>query len=92
MKVIDKEALLNAKIPLPTEEEFSTDNLLDFLCGMEWVGKYVKEMPTMELIQCAECYWYRENTDGFLDCFNPYGIDFPKPEDFCSYSKPKEET
>lgn len=43
MKLIDQEALLYARIPLPTEEEFSTDNLIDFICGMEWVGKYVKE-------------------------------------------------
>ena len=86
MKLIDQEALLNAKIPLPTEEEFSTDNMVDFLCGMEWVGKYVKEMPTVELIRCKDCDWYE------LDCescgFWP-DEGYRDPEHYCGEGKPR---
>lgn len=89
MKLINIEDLLNAKIPLPTEEEFSTDNMMDFLCGMEWVGKYVKEkMPTVELIRCKDCGWYK------LDCescgFWP-DEGYRDPMHYCGEGKPREE-
>ena len=94
MKLIDQEALLNAKIPLPTEEEFSTDNMVDFLCGMEWVGKYVKEMPTIEVVRCKECKSWGGVTFGNICRRWSAPLAGMKnctgPDDFCSYGERKE--
>lgn len=39
-----------------------------------------------ELVRCKNCMWYRKN-----DCYNPHGLMFPDPDDYCSGGERKED-
>ena len=46
----------------------------------------VHDAPTvdaMEVVRCKDCFWWHD-FETHMDCRNPFGIDLPEPDDFCS--------
>lgn len=41
------------------------------------------------VVRCKACKWYHD-FETHYDCANGYGIDYPKPDDFCSYGERKD--
>lgn len=55
----------------------NTDKIADYL-----IANGV-EIP----VHCKDCIHFHMMEDGYHDCINIYGIDFPQPDDFCSYGE-----
>ena len=99
MKLIDMDE--HWEIPLPTPEEFKpTDgNLVDILCGMEWVGQYLKSIPAVDPVlaagacYCKECrhFEHREEEEGVSwTGYCKYGEHHTDEGDFCSRGSRRE--
>ena len=43
------------------------------------------------VVKCKDCEYYHLMEEGFYDCRDVWGMDMPKPDDFCSYGKRREE-
>ena len=53
----------------------------------------VNEMPSVdavEVVRCKDCKKYHTLEEGYKDCIHPFGLDFPVPDDFCSYGEMKD--
>lgn len=52
----------------------------------------VRQMPTVDavpVVRCRDCKYYHD-FETHYDCIHDYGIDYPMPDDFCSYGERKE--
>lgn len=55
----------------------------------ELLRKTVAEAPTVdavEVVRCKDCFWWHD-FETHMDCRNPFGIDLPEPDDFCSFGE-----
>ena len=62
-----------------------------FLDETETVRFVLGQPPTVDAVlvcRCKDCEYYHD-FETHYDCVNGYGIDFPRPDDFCSYGNPK---
>lgn len=97
MKLIDIDE--HWEIPLPTPEEFepNDNNLIDFLCGMEWVGQHLKSLPAIDPVHavggcyCRECIFSRGDGEKALEChLVAAGWTIVQAADFCSRGRRRE--
>lgn len=53
--------------------------------GFVWVQD-IDEATTVDavpVVRCKDCFWWHD-FETHMDCRNPFGIDLPMPDDFCS--------
>lgn len=51
------------------------------------LAEYLIENGVTIPVRCKDCIHFHMMEDGYHDCINIYGIDFPQPDDFCSYGE-----
>lgn len=54
----------------------------DDLCGL------IDQAPTIDavvVVRCKNCEYFGVNDENVPYCFNPFGLDDPKPNGFCNY-------
>ncbi len=51
--------------------------------------EFQKTIDAVPVVRCKDCKWYHD-FETHYDCANGYGIDYPKPDDFCSYGERKD--
>ena len=54
--------------------------------------RYVKRAPAadvVEVVRCQDCEYFRLNDENVPYCLNPFGLDDPEPNGFCSYGRKK---
>lgn len=53
----------------------------------------LKAIPTIDaipVVRCKNCEYFGTNDENVPYCFNPFGLDDPEPNGFCSYGRLKE--
>ena len=70
-----------------TRIEHLEEELVDALMYCEWIKDNMDAVP---VVRCKDCKSYHTMQEGFKDCINPFGIDMPENNDFCSYGERKE--
>lgn len=61
------------------------------LSSLEEVETVIENAPTEEIVRCENCEYYHLFDEGFYDCINPYGLDYVRPDSFCSYGRIRED-
>ena len=99
MKLIDIDEV--NEVRLPEDVDDFIDNLGDFLCGMEWVTKVLREeWSSIDPVHaaggcyCRECIHAKETVDengkGLFCSLCKGNWQRVRPENFCGQGKPKE--
>ena len=48
----------------------------------------IDQAPTIDavpVVRCKDCEYFGVNDENVPYCFNPFGLDDPKPNGFCNY-------
>ena len=64
------------------------------MLGMQGAVAFVAYFPAadvVEVVRCKDCKYCRTLKDGGCQCERIDGLLMPKPNDFCSYAKRREE-
>ncbi len=54
--------------------------------------EFLKKQPTIDavpVVRCEDCEHFRLNDENVPYCLNPFGLDDPEPNGFCSYGRKK---
>ena len=49
---------------------------------------FLKKQPTIDavpVVRCEDCKYFGTNDENVPYCLNPFGLDDPDPNGFCSY-------
>ena len=52
----------------------------------------LKAIPTIDavpVVRCKDCKYFGLNDENVPYCLNPFGLDDPEPNGFCSYRRKK---
>lgn len=52
----------------------------------------LKAIPTVDavlVVRCKDCKYFGLNDENVPYCLNPFGLDDPEPNGFCSYGRKK---
>ena len=53
----------------------------------------IDQAPTIDavpIVRCKDCEYFRTNDENVPYCSNPFGLNDPEPNGFCSYGREKE--
>ena len=53
---------------------------------------FLKKQPTIDavpVVRCEDCKYFGTNDENVPYCSNPFGLDDPEPNGFCSYGRKK---
>lgn len=51
--------------------------------------KAIPTIDTVPVVRCKNCKSFGTNDENVPYCVNPFGLDDPKPNGFCSYGRNK---
>ena len=57
----------------------------DIGCCPNWCAQF-KHKDDVRVVRRKDCFFWHD-FETHMDCRNPFGIDLPKPNDFCSYGE-----
>ena len=61
----------------------------DIGCCPNWCAQF-KHKDDVRVVRCNDCFFWHD-FETHMDCRNPFGIDLPKSDDFCSYGERRTE-
>ena len=60
----------------------------DKLVSVDAMKSFIKNRPAADVapvVRCRGCEYFRLNDENVPYCSNPFGLDDPEPNGFCSY-------
>lgn len=73
-----EDAIHNINLEVTGRKEYTGDMKANLFFALD-------DLPTIDIVHCAECRWYKD----FDGCF--FSTDAVEPNDFCSYGERTEE-
>ena len=64
----------------------------DKLVSVDAMKSFIKNRPAADVVpvvRCQDCEYFRTNDENVPYCLNPFGLDDPEPNGFCSYGRRK---
>lgn len=89
MRLIDADWVLEHTKPYELSDE---DWTVTGGTAIRLIHTAVDQAPTIDavpVVRCKDCEYFGLNDENVPYCFNPFGLDDPEPNGFCSYGRKK---
>ena len=87
---IEREALMRRIKEIHCAECDSYHGVRCRACWVDDTLDYIDSEPAadvVEVVRCKDCEYFGLNDENVPYCSNPFGLDDPEPNGFCSYGR-----
>ena len=90
MRLVDADWMLEHIKPYELSDE---DWSVTGGTAIRLIHNAIDQAPTIDavpIVRCKDCEYFRTNDENVPYCSNPFGLNDPEPNGFCSYGREKE--